>query len=169
VRLFSISLSAGFQRKKVRARSNTRFRDFDNDDHPFRQWWNEYGQYMMSGGGRKESIWAARGWIAREQLMCGKKVTGDSMHEQKEEEINMTEETNVQVETQNLPLTDAQKVAIMTLQRKLFAVTAQHTDLTQKLQAALTKIAADNQIDVKSFMLNDDLDLVPIQVQTPTA
>jgi hypothetical protein len=148
----------------------TRFRDFDNTDHPFRQWWNDYGQYMMSGGGRRESIWAARGWIAREQLLCGKKVTGDSMHEQKEEEINMigvtnAEETSVEVQ-KNLPLTDAQKVTVMTLQRKLVNITAQHTDLTQKLQAALTKIAADNQIDVKNFMLTDDLDLVPVpQVQ----
>jgi hypothetical protein len=77
----------------------------------------------------------------------------------------MTEET--QVETQkNLPLTDAQKVTVMTLQRKLITVTTQHADLTQKLQAALTKIAADNQIDVKSFMLSDDLDLMPVPVQS---
>jgi hypothetical protein len=74
----------------------------------------------------------------------------------------MTEETNVEVQTTNLPLTDAQKVTVLTLQRKLIAVTAQHTDLTQKLQAALTTISVDNQIDVKSFMLNDDLDLVPV-------
>src|ERR1700688_2559198 len=78
---------------------------------------------------------------------------------------NMTRQADdysVEVQTQNLPLTDAQKVSVLTLQRKLVAVTAQHTDLTQKLQAALTKIAADNKIDVKSFMLNDDLDLIPV-------
>jgi hypothetical protein len=63
----------------------------------------------------------------------------------------------------NLPLTDAQKVAVLILQRKLVAVAAQHTDLTQKLQTELTKIAADNKIDIKSFMLNDDLDLIPIK------
>jgi hypothetical protein len=80
----------------------------------------------------------------------------------------MTEETNVEVQTTNLPLTDAQKVIVLTLQRKLVAVTAQHTDLTQKLQTALTKIAADNQIDVKSFMLNDDLDLVPVPAPVPS-
>jgi len=59
----------------------TRFAEFDDADHPFRKWWEEHGQFMLSGGGRRESIWAARGWIAREQLLCGKEVTGDSMHE----------------------------------------------------------------------------------------
>lgn len=59
----------------------TRFDDFDDDAHPFRKWWQEHGQFMLSGGGRRESIWAARGWIAREQMVCGVKVTGDSMHE----------------------------------------------------------------------------------------
>lgn len=56
----------------------TRFAEFDDADHPFRKWWDEHGQYMMAGGGRKESIWAARGWIAREQLACGVEVTGES-------------------------------------------------------------------------------------------
>lgn len=60
---------------------DTRFTDFDDDVHPFRKWWNEHGQYMLSGGGRRESIWAARGWIAREQLGFGVEVTGDSLHE----------------------------------------------------------------------------------------
>jgi hypothetical protein len=67
-----------------------------------------------------------------------------------------------EVKEQNLPLTDAQKVAVLILQRKLVAIAAQHNDLTQKLQTELTKIAADNKIDIKSFMLNDDLDLVPV-------
>jgi len=58
-----------------------RFDEFEDDSHPFRKWWTEHGQYMMSGGGRRESIWAARGWIAREQLACGAKVTGESLRE----------------------------------------------------------------------------------------
>src|SRR6185369_6713683 len=62
-------------------RTKTRLVDFDNADHPFRKWWEEHGQYMMAGGGRKESIWAARGWIAREQLILGKEVTGESLDE----------------------------------------------------------------------------------------
>jgi hypothetical protein len=48
----------------------TRFNDFDDADHPFRKWWEEHGQFMMSGGGRRQSIWAARGWIAHEQFAC---------------------------------------------------------------------------------------------------
>lgn len=61
--------------------AQTRFNDFDDDAHPFRKWWQEHGQFMLSGGSRRESIWAARGWIAREQMACGAEVTGDSMHE----------------------------------------------------------------------------------------
>lgn len=60
---------------------DTRFADFDDASHPFRKWWNEHGQYMMSGGGRRQSIWAARGWIAHEQLASGIEVTGDSLAE----------------------------------------------------------------------------------------
>jgi hypothetical protein len=56
----------------------TRFTDFDDTDHPFRKWWETHGQFMLSGGGRRESIWAARGWIAREQLAQGVEVTGES-------------------------------------------------------------------------------------------
>jgi hypothetical protein len=59
----------------------TRFNDFDDETHPFRQWWTKHGQYMLSGGGRRESIWAARGWIAREQLASGVEVTGESRGE----------------------------------------------------------------------------------------
>lgn len=59
----------------------TRHDDFDNADHPFRKWWEEHGQFMLAGGGRRESIWAARGWIAREQLGFGVEVTGDSLKE----------------------------------------------------------------------------------------
>jgi hypothetical protein len=59
----------------------TRFSEFDDVSHPFHQWWEEHGQFMLSGGGRRESIWAARGWIAREQLACGVEVTGESLHE----------------------------------------------------------------------------------------
>ena len=59
----------------------TRFAEFKDDTHPFSVWWKRHGQYMMSGGGHRESIWAARGWIAREQLACGADVTGDSLHE----------------------------------------------------------------------------------------
>jgi len=61
----------------------TRFDEFDDDNHPFRQWWVKHGQFMMAGGGRKESIWSARGWIAREQLGFGREVTGESMHEER--------------------------------------------------------------------------------------
>jgi hypothetical protein len=79
----------------------------------------------------------------------------------------MAEETQTQ-EFQNLPLTDAQKVTVMSLQRKLVTVTNQHNDLTQKLRVALTQIAVDNKIDVKNFQLDDDLDIVPIPL-APTA
>ena len=63
------------------ATTSTRFADFDEADHPFCKWWKAHGQYMLSGGARRESIWAARGWIAREQLADGVEVTGDSLHE----------------------------------------------------------------------------------------
>jgi hypothetical protein len=59
----------------------TRFAEFDDAEHPANQWWEKHGQYMLSGGGRREFIWACRGWIAREQLACGVDVTGDSMQE----------------------------------------------------------------------------------------
>ena len=36
---------------------------------------------MLSGGGRREFIWACRGWIAREQYGEGEKVTGESLNE----------------------------------------------------------------------------------------
>jgi hypothetical protein len=61
----------------------TRFEEFDDTDHPFRIWWEKHGQFMLAGGGRRESIWAARGWIAREQMKCGVEVTGDSLHEKR--------------------------------------------------------------------------------------
>lgn len=63
--------------------AETRFDDFDLRKHPFNKWWKKHGQYMMSGGGRREMIWAARGWIAREQMLHGVKVTGDSLWETK--------------------------------------------------------------------------------------
>lgn len=59
----------------------TRFRDFDSPSHPFRRWWTQHGQFMMSGGGRREMIWAARGWIAREQMTDGVMITGESTME----------------------------------------------------------------------------------------
>jgi Protein of unknown function (DUF551) len=61
----------------------TRFGEFDDVDHPFNIWWQKHGQFMMSGSGRKQFIWACRGWIAREQLAEGVEVTGDSLHETK--------------------------------------------------------------------------------------
>jgi hypothetical protein len=61
----------------------TRFRDFDNPSHPFQKWWKEHGQYMRSGGGRNEMIWACRGWIAREQMTDGVEITGDSLNERR--------------------------------------------------------------------------------------
>lgn len=71
--------------------TQTRFAEFDDADHPFNQWWQKHGQYMMSGGGRKQFIWACRGWIAREQLAEGVEVTGDSMHEKPAVSGNGTE------------------------------------------------------------------------------
>ena len=65
------------------ADERTRFRDFDNPKHPFQKWWKAHGQYMMSGGGRREMIWAARGWIAREQMTDGVEVTGESSRERR--------------------------------------------------------------------------------------
>jgi hypothetical protein len=59
----------------------TRFEEFDDVGHPMKEWWDKYGQYMMSGGGRREFIWACRGWIAHEQLVSGVEVTGDSLNE----------------------------------------------------------------------------------------
>jgi hypothetical protein len=56
----------------------TRFNDFDEAKHPFNKWWRKHGRFMMSGGGRREMIWAARGWIAREQLGEGVQVTGET-------------------------------------------------------------------------------------------
>lgn len=61
--------------------NGTRFQEFDDADHPCQKWWNEHGQYMMSGGGRREFIWACRGWIAHEQLAEGVEVTGESIRE----------------------------------------------------------------------------------------
>ena len=61
--------------------TETRFDEFNDDSHPCNIWWKEHGQYMLSGGGRRDFIWACRGWIAREQLMRGVEVTGDSLHE----------------------------------------------------------------------------------------
>jgi hypothetical protein len=65
------------------AAPRTRFDEFDDATHPCNIWWEEHGQYMMSGGGRREFIWACRGWIAREQLAEGVEVTGDSLNESK--------------------------------------------------------------------------------------
>lgn len=64
--------------------AQTRFQEFDDSDHPANKWWQEHGQYMMSGGGRRQFIWACRGWIAREQLYEGVPVTGDSLCEKQE-------------------------------------------------------------------------------------
>jgi len=61
----------------------TRFRDFDNPQHPFQKWWKAHGQFMMAGGGRAQMIWACRGWIAREQMTDGVEVTGESMGERR--------------------------------------------------------------------------------------
>jgi hypothetical protein len=59
----------------------TRFAEFDDADHPCSKWWEEHGQYMMSGGGRIQFIWACRGWIAHEQFASGVEVTGESLNE----------------------------------------------------------------------------------------
>lgn len=56
----------------------TRFNEFDDRKHKFNKWWQKHGQYMLSGGGQREMIWAARGWIAREQLEEGVPVTGEA-------------------------------------------------------------------------------------------
>jgi len=56
----------------------SRSKDFDDVTHPFNIWWQKHGQFMMSGGGRKQFIWACRGWIAREQLAEGVEVTGET-------------------------------------------------------------------------------------------
>ncbi len=61
------------------ALTDTRFDEFDDSEHPFQKWWKEHGQYMLAGGGRREMIWACRGWIAREQLATGVEVTGKSI------------------------------------------------------------------------------------------
>ncbi len=61
----------------------TRFRDFDDPRHPFQKWWKEHGQFMFSGGGRNQMLWAARGWIAREQMIDEVEITGESMHEKR--------------------------------------------------------------------------------------
>ena len=61
----------------------TRFRDCEDLRHPFQKWWKEHGQYMLSGGGRRERIWAYRGWIAREQMSDGVEVTGESLGEKR--------------------------------------------------------------------------------------
>ncbi|MGB2626448.1 MAG: hypothetical protein WAK20_06640 [Candidatus Acidiferrum sp.] len=66
------------------AAPTTRFEDFYDEAHPFQVWWHKHGQYMPFGGGMRESIWAARGWIAREQMACGVEITGDSLHEKRE-------------------------------------------------------------------------------------
>lgn len=62
-------------------RPHTRFDEFDDDSHPANLWWKKHGQFMMSGGGRREFIWACRGWIAREQYGEGVDVTGESRRE----------------------------------------------------------------------------------------
>ena len=63
------------------AEGATRFQDFDDPTHPANSWWEKHGQFMMSGGGRQQFIWACRGWIAREQLADGVEVTGESNRE----------------------------------------------------------------------------------------
>ncbi len=60
-------------------RQTTRYADMEARNHPFKKWWKKHGQYMMSGGSREQMIWAARGWIAREQYLQGVKVTGESL------------------------------------------------------------------------------------------
>ena len=61
----------------VKDKQTTRFDDCESRTHPFGRWWREHGQYMMAGGGRREMIWAFRGWIAREQYLQRVKVTGE--------------------------------------------------------------------------------------------
>lgn len=63
------------------APGETRFAEFDDSEHPCNKWWQEHGQFMMAGGGRRQFIWACRGWIAREQLAAGVEITGDSLNE----------------------------------------------------------------------------------------
>jgi hypothetical protein len=67
--------------RRMSDRQTTRFAEFESAKHPFQKWWKKYGQYMMSGGGTREMIWAARGWIAREQYLQGVRVTGESNRE----------------------------------------------------------------------------------------
>lgn len=62
------------------AQRKTRFEEFDDAAHPANVWWEKHGQYMLSGGGRREFIWACRGWIAHEQFAESIEVTGE-VHE----------------------------------------------------------------------------------------
>jgi hypothetical protein len=76
----------------------SRFHDFDDAAHPANIWWRKHGEYMLSGGGRREFIWACRGWIAREQLAEGVEVTGESLHESRPENVALLASEVPQVE-----------------------------------------------------------------------
>jgi hypothetical protein len=78
----------GWKLESRSAPEQTRFNEFADEDHPCNKWWKEFGQFMMSGGGRPEFIWACRGWIAREQLAEGVEVTGDSLREERKAEAS---------------------------------------------------------------------------------
>jgi hypothetical protein len=77
--------AGGASTGKQPPRQQTRFEEFDDANHPANKWWREHGEYMLSGGGRREFIWACRGWIAHEQYIEGAEVTGDSLCEIKSE------------------------------------------------------------------------------------
>jgi hypothetical protein len=85
----------------------------------------------------------------------------------------MTEE-NVQEtqEQKNIPLTTEQKLIVSQLLRKQTAAQNQLNTVNTTLQTVLQTITTENNIDGKLFMLDDDLNIVPLspaplaQIQT---
>ena len=67
----------------------------------------------------------------------------------------------------NVPLTQGQKIELMGLQRKMLgkhidAINAQKAveDYNVKLTAALSRIAKENNIDLRVSMLDEDLNII---------
>lgn len=70
----------------------------------------------------------------------------------------------------NVPLTNEQKLTLMSIQRKrlakqlqINAAQAEANKLDQELQVELAKVTQTNHIDPTAFTLDDDLELVLIQ------
>jgi len=73
--------------------------------------------------------------------------------------------------SQNKPLTNEQKLKIMTAQRRLMAkqlsIPVELKEFETALNTVIAEVTKENDLDFREISLNDDLDIIPVVVPDP--